>query len=172
MKNRIFTLINICYPTLYCMCKREIRKEHEGNLICNALLYNKLKTIAISNQVTMDVSCCSCVMRRNEISERCKYASRTTYRFLFVFHPLPFSCNPSSHLRNSARALTRVFSLTSPSGCIFQIRTVRGRRLRASLSLSLSRRIHIHISFSIAETSVVPLFRDFCKIFARIFDSP
>jgi len=152
-----------------CMCERERRST--GNLICNALL-DKLKTIAISQQVTADVSCRSCVMRRNEISERCIYASRPTYRFLFVFPFLPLSCNPSSHLRNSARALTRVFSLTSPSGCIFQIRMVRGRRLRARASLSLSRRMHIHTSFSIAETSVAPLFRDFCKIFARIFDSP
>lgn len=124
------------------MCERERRST--GNLICNALL-DKLKTIAISQQVTADVSCRSCVMRRNEISERCIYASRPTYRFLFVFPFLPLSCNPSSHLRNSARALTRVFSLTSPSGCIFQIRMVRGRRLRARISPFPGACIFIHL---------------------------
>lgn len=45
------------------------------------------------------------------------------YRLLSV--PLLLPETPRfSHLQNSVRALTRVFSLTSPSGCIFQIRNM------------------------------------------------
>lgn len=56
--------MKICYITLYCMCMCERERKNASNLIYNALL-DKLKTIAISDQVTADVSCRSCVMRRN-----------------------------------------------------------------------------------------------------------
>lgn len=75
-----------------------------------------------------------------------------------------------SYLQNSARALTRVFSLTSPSGCIFQMcSTPPFERARPPPLFQVH--AYSYIFFNCRDVCVL-LFRDFCKIFARIFNSP